>query len=300
MSNLKKPYKKRESKAIFLLCFFFLPYSIFSQEKLPVVNTVFSFPDSIFVDISKDDKNDIAAYIGEKLALHGETHHGFLDWAPIHSTEDTSQNNPVLKLQLAGKKNSMELWEISLQFSGSIEGRDYKLYEQMDPIKLYGPFEDQPTHNPEKLQEDIENELARVFNDDENCETIHEHFLNKISLAKLVHPLPNKFIVIPLSWESLKASKNSKLDVSFVKNSLPGNMELALQGPTYRNNWKGYVLCVVNIFHHPQYIMDNWDDIVVPEVSNLSPDSVKVFMAVYSHDEHPLTIGTLAEDPNLQ
>ena len=127
---------------------------------------------------------------------------------------------------------------------------------------------------------------------------IEENFVKNIPLTRLIHvDSLRQRIIIPLQWEDLKASPESKFRANFVAMSETGFMHLLLEGDIIGNHWDGYLKCVVTKFSYPRAGADAWSS-KIPEVldpSNL--DNIVVYMEKYIKNLYPDTYGKNSTEP---
>jgi hypothetical protein len=198
-----------------------------------------------------------------------------------------------------GKPNALGLWSMSLEYTGNIKGRVADLSEVLRTQQLYSPYDDQPAHEPDRLQGDILEKVHEQFCSESFRSDLHKHFVRSIPITQEVYVDPEaRRLVIPILWQDLSARRESELHVAFIAESKHGDIMLNPEGPILGDHWQNFVQCVVIFFSYPavdrayEYV-----DVIAEKLQPGIVDSLNVFMATYQQDPYPETSEETALSP---
>jgi hypothetical protein len=194
-----------------------------------------------------------------------------------------------LTLKLVGEANALGLWSISLEYTGSIEGRVANLSELLKTEQLYSPYDNHPAHEPDRLQYDILKKVDDQFESDSFRSDLHEYFASSVPITQEVYvDTVARRLVIPIFWQVLRTKKNSELHVDFTAESKNGYIYLNPAGPIHGDPWEGFVECVVIFFRYPDVgDTDKYVDAIADKLQPGLIDSLDVFMADYKREMYP-------------
>jgi hypothetical protein len=267
------------------------PCLLEAQGQPALVTTTFAIEDSVFPGIKPPERDVVADRITKSLAEHCARHYGFLRWAPSSDSSLSSTAVASLTLRLVGKRYAQDLWSMSLEYTGDIMGRVANLSEVLRTEQLYGPCDDQPAHEPDRLMRDILEKVREQFCSESFRSDLHKYFTRSIPITQDIYVDHDaRRLVIPIKWQDLRARRESELEVAFISESKHGEIKLNPEGPILGDNWRNFVQCVVVFFSYPaidkayEYV-----DVIAEKLKQDKVDSLSVFMITYRQDLYPGT-----------
>ncbi len=168
-----------------------------------------------FGSFSASSRESIESGLAAALAEHGSSHFPFVAWsaAPVSSG---SEELPELRGRIVQDDGSRPLPRISLRFEGVLAGSplplpavaELVLYSEQQPIR--------PTHDPQRLEQDVERALQVRFGDEDFRKAIHGDFLSHVPLARELDVAPEKHrVLLPIHWQRSRIGFDSRLRVKF-------------------------------------------------------------------------------------
>ncbi len=280
----------------------------YAASALPVVGTSFSVEAQIFrQNLSAQDIAKLEEEVPKDLARIAGDHFGFLRWAPLTVVPAPGIAAAQLRLRLVDVTGaSSGASAISLKYSANSGANTIELTQARDKEELYKPWDDQPTHEPERLLSDIRNKLKDQFASDDFRRFLHEAFLKNIALTKQVFiDVQDERVVIPIQRRDLNTENDSELIVRFTSQRpqdtlKDGDLKLKVDGEFHQDPLQGAVRCLVTRFNFPPLFLEQKGKIWhrdIPIV--LRPPRLKeleVHMEKYL--KHSGTSGSLVLDPN--
>lgn len=305
--------------AIALLTELVLPTAAAGQGSRPVVSTSLVIRAPHFVDNLRERRHGVETHVAAELALEAERHFQFLSW--LRADGSAESVDAELELQLIAEQRQYGA-AVLLQYVARISGQELTL-SQLPAQELYDVYDDQPSHSPSLLRQDLLDALHADFTNDSFRRKLHGQFLGKIPIANQVHVHePGESIVVPFAWADLQATQRSKLRVEFKGDgpttsnelsaqvnamaSLPnrtadlsksdalplrgkqeGEMGLDPIGGIELDAWRGMVQCNVAFFSFPPIRVSEggWDDRIPGVLAEAQ--SLQVFMEHYELDTAP-------------
>lgn len=291
------------------------PPAAAGQGSKPIVSTALVIKAPHFVDNLKESRRGVETHVATELALKAETHFQFLSW--LRTDGSAEPVDAELELQLVTEQRQYGA-AVLLKYVARIAGKELAL-PQLPAQELYDVYDDQPSHSPSLLRQDLVAVVQTDFANDSFLRKLHKQFLRKIPIANQVHVHEvGESIVVPFAWADLQATQESQLRVEFegegpaastepaahgaAMASLPnrstglaasaqplrakqeGNMGLDPVGEIELDAWRGMVQCNVAFFSFPPIRVSEvgWDDRIPGVLAEAQ--SLRVFMEKYELD----------------
>ncbi len=275
------------------------------QDRPPVVSVEFEVADSLYIaNMDVEPIEQIESTVSRRLAKLSERYFKFLRWS--HEPQSGSVPDPAarLKVSLVGKPQPVGS-EIELAFAATVGGKQVDL-PHISNKRIYRSFDEQHAHAPSLLQADVLDSLEVQFRNESFRAHLQKQFLRTIPLTRQVHvDRDNQRLVIPIPWDSLRASDESVLLVEFfVVEAMPeertdGSLRLMPDGRATMDGVTGLTRCAILRFNFPPSLREEWDP-RIPAVLSLAEEKV-VFMEFYDPDTSPPgTQAGLVTDPERQ
>lgn len=177
----------------------------------PIGTTRFEIDSAAVSGALGSDTIDTSTAIAGALAAKAEEHFGFVDWTVGTLAEDTFGLTLRLIEQPGGSCQPSKL--VVLQ--GTLRTVTVDLAE---PLELYHGCDPQPAYTFEdrtQFKADVERKMDELF-DDSVRRVVLQHLLARVAIANEVRfDAATKRVLLPLSLADLKASKDSRLTISF-------------------------------------------------------------------------------------
>lgn len=291
MDNLKKKNILSSLTILFFFIFFqFLSDGLCTQNTPPSIQTDFVFETDAFKYLGSNEKSGIREHIARIVARSCTSCFGFLEWKALVDSPSLPPETPKFVIRMVGDLNS----KISLKYEAEINGKQVSFVNISNDL-LYHIWDDPPTHDPQRLQCDIEEKIEKKFKNEQVLINLHNEFLSFIPLTHQVRVDHNACrLIVPIKWQDLKARAGSVLKVEFTAKyqKLPdgdtialrdGTMELQLEGKAYYSQEydKNLAGCLILVFTYPPERFEDWND-EIPNI--LKPGNIEkmhVFMDKY-------------------
>lgn len=262
------------------------------------VNTRVEITAPLFKDALGEERSVVEREVASIIADQGSAYFSFLDWHP--ETLETAAPNLIMRLHekqvgIGSKVYASFLMKIGDQEAAIPQIPDIELYKSWQP--------DLPNHDSDRLIQDLEQMIVARFENSDFRARLQTDFLAQIAIADDVIVEPNR-VVLPVSGQKLKASKESELLVHFLARRPQGSpgsgqMELNPLITIASPPRKGLVQCMVDFFFFEgldQPIQSTtWDSEIESVLQNKT--EVKVFMKRYVKDVSLGFHNGLAEEP---
>jgi hypothetical protein len=262
---------------------------------LPKVSTAFRVQAADFVaNLSPATRAELETAMAAELAARVRQHFAFVDWTA--STPGAAE----LRLTMVGEPRGLAA-RILLEFGATVGGQPLSLAAFPRPL-VYEHWDSQPTNDAPALQARLTEVVRALFDLDDFRLRLQKEFLRAVPLTEHV-PLEERLmvltadrrLVLPLSWDALRARSESVLLVRFL--ALPpsaaeekdGEILLRPEAPVRSGSLRGLSRCAVDRFTFPPLDpVGSWDDRVAQLLSPAALRGLRVFMDEYVRDVNPV------------
>ena len=285
-----------------LLTVFLISSSCLGGEgESPLVGTSVAVDAPAFANISGDRRTQLVEDVAKHLAGLCQAHFSFLRWAPAPGVSQPAQAATRLTVRLVEKAGGFGP-SMLLEYAAEVQGKPLPLPE-LPKDELYAPWDDQPTHNPARLTNDVCNRLDQHFISEAFRGLFSRSFLKAVPLTKEVRVRSSdRRLVLPVRWDALKAASDSVLNVEFEASTTkepfkPGNMKLSPDGRIPQSPDEGLVQCRIQFYSFPPIVASDWHNDIPKVLEASHVRNLAVYMEKYVRDLHPDTRGTTVTEP---
>ena len=270
----------------------------------PVIATKFEIQATNFnQNFKPQERASCESAIGSEIAALGTDYFGCFRWLPQVNDANMTNCAGTLKVELSQEDRGYG-YNIFLGYTRIVNGQSAKL-DFPAPTLLYAASRlDQPTQDPNRLQADIITELRRQFQNQELRKHFQEEFLSLIPLADTIEVATNvERVIIPISWEALRATEKSVLLVRFqtqsgTANPLPVMIKMSPKEKNLPGSWGLNVGCLVIEFDRPPvFSRDGWHRLIPESYAQRVNGTAGVYVSDYYKDYSAGTTGSLADKP---
>ena len=274
-----------------------------AQEERPLVAISFAVESPEFKATLDAALPDLERAVAERLRALCQERFGFLAWTEGSRVADRSQLAALFQVSLIEKQGGFGP-HILIGYAIEIGGQRLAGPDLL-PVEIYGPVDNHPTHEPDKLRAKVVEALEGEFGNQDYRRRFLDQFLRRIPLLRKMEARDDKQLLLPIRRLKLQARNGSELLAEFhaqmpQEGRKNGRLLLRQAGEVLDDGpQRGLTLCSVLEFDYaPVTGHRGWHDRIPELLNHLIADTLRVYMWTYDPDFVPGTSGSLATDLN--
>lgn len=270
-----------------------------AQARPPVVGTAFAVRAPTYTNnLNPTTLHDLETAIGEQLSKMEQRYFKFLRWTSVETTVAAK-----LIISLLEEPHPLGV-RILLSYEATVAGQNVDLPDIPDKV-LYDAFDDHNAHAPTVLRRDVLDALDVQFANQDFRLRLQKQFLKTIPLTHSIFvDAKGQRLVVPIPWDSLRASDHSVLLVKFT--AAPpstarqlGTIRIVPDTRAAFGGEHGLIRATVSFYSFPPHLVKQWHPDIPTVLGHVVGDTLAVFMEAYDQDTSPSgTSGRLVTDPN--